>query len=294
MHQQLSGEEPGRPLTRLHASDLTYDAHPFCPRERAYQTILKKKPPNQFLSTSEQITFGIGRWLEDKIVDTFVENGMAVGDWKCRHCSQMYVFCKRPPKCKSCGHRFFEHIEKRVISDITGVSCGIDLLVSLPGNSKHSVIEIKSMDKEMFKTLVAPLAEHATRTKLYLRSLAESSQPWTNLVDTEKAYILYTTKGGYGTACEEVPTWQFYDAAFSPFKDYVIERDDASIDHIVGPALEFKVWKDQYDELTKAEDSDGLADLPLPERICASSLDKRAKKCSCLSPCFIKKMAKEG
>jgi hypothetical protein len=187
-----------------------------------------------------------------------------------------------------------EHLEQRVLSDITGVSCGVDLLLEMPGEAKHTVVEIKSMDKDVFKTLVAPLAEHHTRTKLYLRSLAESSQPWTKLVDHSRAFILYTTKGGYGTSCEEVMTWEFWDSPFSPFKDYIVERDDASLDQVVASALEYKVWRDQYDEATEAGDQEGLAEIPLPERICASSLDKRAKKCSCLSPCFIQKKAKEG
>lgn len=284
LHQQLAGEEPGRPLTKVHASDVTGSTQ-FCPRERAYQVLLKKKPPPQRLSTSEQITYGIGRWLEEKIVETFVAAGMVVGTWKCLHCSSKYTFCKRPPKCVECGHRFFEHIEQRALSDLTGISCGIDLLLDMPGEAKHKVVEIKSMDKDVFKALVAPLAEHRTRTRLYLRSIAESSQPWTELVDTQSALILYTTKGGYGTACDEVPLWNFWDSPFSPFKDYVIERDDNSIEHAVLPALQYKVWKDQVDA---AVGDKAFAEIPLPDRICASSLDKRAKYCSCLNPCFIK------
>lgn len=280
LHRQIAGVHPGRPLTRVHASDITYESHPFCARERAYLLRDGKQPPMQRLGTSQSVTFDIGRAVEDIIVEAFVEAGMVVGDWKCRHCGRMHKFCKRPFKCskEDCGHKHFDHIEQRVLSDITEVSCGLDLLLALPGQNKHTVVEIKSMDKDIFKSLVAPLAEHATRTKLYLRCLAESSQPWTNLVRHDMAYILYTTKGGYGTACEEVPTWDFWDEAFSPFKDYVIERDDASLDQVVEPALQLKAWKEAFEN---------DPDAPLPPRICSSSLDKRAKKCSCLKPCFM-------
>lgn len=280
LHRQLAGTHPGRPLTRVHASDVTYAAYQFCPRERAYQHLLKKKPRDQRISTSEHMTFGIGHYVEDEVIETFVEAGMAVGDWKCKHCGSMYVFCKRPPVCKDCGHKHFEHIEKRVTSELSDISCGLDLLLALPGQSKHTVVEIKSIDKDVFKELKAPLAEHEQRTKLYLRCLDESSQPWTNLVRKDQAFVLYVSKGGYGTACEEVPLWEFWDQAFSPFKDFPILRDDKSIDCVVGPALEYKAWKELFAEIGE--------EAPLPPRICNSSLDKRAKKCSCLNPCFVK------
>lgn len=288
LHRQFSTQEPGRPITRVHASDITYSSHPFCPRERAYLHQNKKKPPMQRLSTSEHMTFGIGHAVEDLIIAGFIENGMAIGDWKCEHCGKFFRFCKQPPKCDGCGDRRLKYVEVRVTSPITGVSCGIDLVLDFPGDAKHTIVEIKSMDKDQFKQLIAPLAEHQTRSKLYLRSIAEAQgqddQLFTNLLRTDRAFILYSTKGGYGTACEEVPTWDFWDAAFSPFKDFIIERDDASLDGVVAPALEFKLWYDAF----KAGDTE----LDLPARICSSSMDKRAKSCSCLSPCFIKPKVK--
>lgn len=291
LHRQFAGPQPGRPLSRVHASDITYSSNPFCPRERAYLIRDNKKPPMQRLSTSEHVTYGIGHAVEDMIIEGFTELGMAVGDWKCAHCGSTFKFCKKPFKCDTCGDKRLEYVETRITSPVTGVSCGIDLILDFPGDSKHTMVEIKTMDKDQFKQLIAPLAEHTVRTKLYMRSAAESQdredQKFTNLLRTDRAFILYTTKGGYGTACEEVMTWDFWDQAFSPFKDFIIERDDASLDNVVAPALEYKAWKDAHDLWVKG----GKEGEPpeLPARICASSLDKRAKYCSCLSPCFIAK-----
>ena len=294
LHRQMAdAAEPGRPLTRVHASDVTYSSRPFCPRERAYLIRDKKKPPNGRISTSEVVTYGIGHAVEDMIIASFVEMGMAVGDWKCGHCGKFFKFCKRPPKCDQCGDKRLEYVECRITSPVTGISCGIDLILDFPGDNLHTMVEIKTMDKDQFKQLVAPLAEHTTRTRLYMRSAAESQnlpdQQFTNLLRTDRAFILYSTKGGYGNACEEVPTWEFWDAPFSPFKDFIIERNDKSLDSVVEPALVYKMWKEAH-EAWLASGQEGDPPL-LPPRICASSLDKRAKQCSCTAPCFFKKDA---
>lgn len=291
LHRQMAdAAEPGRPLVRVHASDITYASRPFCPRERAYLIRDKKKPPNGRISTSEVVTFGIGHAVEDMIIDSFVQMGMAVGDWKCEHCNRTFHFCKKPAVCMHCGDKRLKYVEVRITSPVTGVSCGIDLILDFPGDAKHTMVEIKTMDKDQFKGLIAPLGEHEQRTKLYMRSCAEAQgwddQQFTNLIRTDRAFILYSTKGGYGTACEEVPTWEFWDAPFSPFKDFIIERDDKALDTVVQPALIYKLWKEMHDAHVA---SDGAVEAPdLPDRICNSSLDKRAKQCSCLNPCFMK------
>jgi hypothetical protein len=289
LHRQLAGAEPGRSFKNLHASDVTHPDYQFCARERAYQHSLNKQPKIGFLSTSENVTYDIGRFVEAKIIDTFAEAGMAVGNWKCRHCGTTAKFCKRPFKCDECGHKNFDYKELRALSDVTGISCGLDLLLHFPGQSKHRVVEIKSIDKDEFKTLVAPKAEHGQRTKLYLKCVAESSAPWADKVFTDYGYVVYVSKGGYGTMCEEIPTWEFKDAAFSPFKDYIVQRDDEGLAPVLEQPMLFQAW---YTEWKAGEEPE------LPPRLCGSSLDKRAKKCSCLAPCFIKTLqmgkAKEG
>jgi hypothetical protein len=290
LHKQLAGPEPGRSFKNLHASDVTHPDYQFCARERAYQLRYKKPPANQMLSTSENVTFDIGRFVEKKVIDTFADAGMVIGDWKCRHCGVTAKLCKRPSKCQECGHHHFKHVEQRVLSDLTGISCGLDVLLQLPMTNLLTVVEVKSIDKDEFKTLVAAKAEHSQRTKLYLKCAAESSQPVAKLIRTDQAFVLYVSKGGYGVSCEEVMTWDFWDSPFSPFKEYLIERDDESLEKILQQPMILQAWLKQWEEDGEPPE--------VPDRICSSSLDKRAKKCSCLSPCFIKTLkfgkAKEG
>lgn len=270
LHGHLAGLEPGRPLKTLHASDLTYSEHEFCPRERALLLRDKAKPPPQRITTSEQVTFRIGWDLEAAVREWFIELGMLVGDWACQHCGRKYLFQKHPYKCKLCSGKHFEYKEVRV-QTTSGIGCGLDMLLDMPGSAKHVVLEHKSIDKEKYKALVAPLADHVRRSKLYLKAVEEDESDRSNLIRSDRMLILYTSKGGYGTSCPEVKLWDFWDGAFSPFKDFEILRDDEAIEDLDAKAWELEDWKKTGD---------------LPCRICQSSLDKRAKKCNKATACW--------
>lgn len=137
----------------------------------------------------------MGTDLQDAIVHHFADMGRAVGHWKCTACGKVHQFCKRPGKCENCGCKGFKPEEVRFQSAISGASCGVDMLVQL-GGPKLFPVELKTMIKDQFAELVAPLQEHRLRTNLYLRLISESEQPWSNLVSTEEARVLYVCKGG--------------------------------------------------------------------------------------------------
>lgn len=270
LHRHLSGYRDGRDIKNLHASEVTHSDPEFCPRLKALRIKLGQENPDEFLSTSLAVTFDIGRKLEDSIVGWFAEMGMAVGDWKCVTCGSEHIFQKRPHKCKTCGCAVFKYKEWRVESPVTGVTCGIDLLLD-KGGKKLKAVELKSMDKEQFKALAMPLAEHRSRSRLYLQSIAESTDPRANRVDTSSMEILYVSKGGFGTACSEVETWSFKDASFSPFKPFVIERDDGAIEEYTEKGKAYQ----QFRETGK-----------LPPRICPTTFHPQAKKCKHMIACF--------
>ena len=48
------------------------------------------------------------------------------------------------------------------------------------------------------------------------------------MIDTSKATVLYTTKGGYGVPDPDLKKWGLSDH-FSPFKEFEIERDDSRL-----------------------------------------------------------------
>ena len=268
LHQHLNEKEVHRGIENVHASEVTKEG--FCPRFYALADETKAKLPSEWVNTAEQVTFRIGRELQDAIVNWFADMGRALGHWKCLSCGKQHEFCKRPLKCDKCGCRAFKPEEVRFISAVTGVSGGIDMLVEL-GNPLLRIVEIKTMDKDIFKALVAPLAEHRQRTALYLRLVQESTQPWAKRVDKKHADIIYVSKGGYGVQDDELKTWGLMES-FSPFKRYTIKHDAADNDEICRVA---KVVSDFR-----------KGDVGMPEGICDTMLEKRAKACSQCKVCF--------
>ena len=269
LHRHLSGYDPARPLTRVHASELTKEEG-FCPRFYALADVTKEKGKDRWLTTSENVTFHMGRVLQDSVVNWFADMGKAICHWKCVACNHLHEFQTRPVKCDACGVKRFDPVEVRFQSAVTGASCGVDMLLGL-GEAKLRPVELKTMDKDQFKTLLAPLAEHKLRTSLYLRLIEESEQPWSNMVSTEKATVFYISKGGYGCADPELKKWGLTEQ-YSPFKEFTIGRDDKQTDD---PSLRAKVVKDFRD-----------GKVGMPKGICPSAMSGRAKYCQFRTVCF--------
>lgn len=267
LHDHLSGLQPARPLKNVHASALT-KPEGFCPRYYALSDAEQTKPKDEWVDAPSILTWDMGRDLQDRVVGYFADMGRATGHWQCRSCGTLYEFCSRPLKCK-CGAKHLKPEEVRFESAISGASCGVDMLVDV-GEPKLVIVEIKTMLKDQFKDLVAPLSEHRHRTNLYLRLAAESTHPWSDKVNTERAIILYTCKGGY-TADPQLKEWGLYDS-YSPFKEFTITRNDKQTDEISSLA---KVVKDYREEK-----------VGMPCGICPTALSKRAKNCGKKVACF--------
>jgi DNA-directed RNA polymerase subunit RPC12/RpoP len=269
LHEHLAGFDPSRGVKIVHASELTRPEG-FCPRFYALADVTKAKLRSRWLTTSEQVTFDIGRYLQDRVIEWFAEMNKAVAHWRCLACARLHEFQTRPLRCQACGVRTFRPEELRFTSAVTGASCGIDMLLAV-GEPRLTSVEIKTIDKEQFKGLVAPLAEHRLRTNLYLRIIAESEHPWSNLIDADRAIVLYVSKGGYGCAAPELKQWGLKEG-FSPFKDFVVLRDDTRTET---QARRAKVVKD-----FRA----GLVGMPCG--ICATAMVKRAQQCELRKACF--------
>jgi hypothetical protein len=204
------------------------------------------------------------------VVNWFADMGKAVCHWKCQSCGRLHEFQVRPYKCQACQHPRFTPIEVRFESAVSGASCGVDMLVAM-GETKLRPVELKTIDKEQFKDLKAPLAEHRWRTSLYLRIIAECEHSWSNLVSCEKATVLYISKGGYGCADPQLKAWGLSDK-FSPFKEYEIKRADAETNDLVRRARAVKLFRS------------GEAGMPCG--ICKTALEKRATSCPLRGACF--------
>lgn len=270
LHHHLSGPEPARPLSRVHASSLTKEGG-ICPRYYAIHDITGAKQKNEWLSTSENVTFRMGHDFQEQITHTFADMGKAIGHWKCYACAHIHEFCHRPSSCSKCGCKAFKAEEVRFASAISGASCGIDLLLTRGAGRKLLPIEIKTMDKDEFKKLAAPLQEHKLRTSLYLRLISESDHPWSEFVDTTEARILVGSKGGYG--CESLDLKQMgLSDRYSPFKEFVVKRDDK--------------WSDEMSWRAKAVKDYRENKVGVPCGVCPTAMSQRAMKCPVKSQCF--------
>lgn len=269
LHQHLSGPESGRPFKRVHASELTKQDG-LCPRLYALADILKAQPKDEWLTTSSVVTFAIGRNVERNVVDWFADMKRIVGNWVCVSCGAVHEFQLRPLKCGTCGAKVFDHRETRFESEHSGASCGVDMLIKT-SDPKLRLVELKSIDKDEFKLLKAPLAEHKWRTELYLRIVAESGHPKASLLDTSEAKILYVSKGGFG--CADLGLKKLgINEGFSPFKEFSIKRNDKSTEPLSERARVVKRFRS--------------GEIGMPCGVCPSALSKRAMSCPVRKECF--------
>jgi rubrerythrin len=261
LKEHLEGYSKARSVHHIHASDITKDNPEFCAREIVLMRIFSKARKDQFLGQATKVAFEIGEAYHDLVRDKWLRN-IAVGHWTCPHCSHQIDFSKLPKiDCPQCGSNKWAYTEVRFMSEEFGVSGSIDFIADLQ-LQKSVITEIKSMDKDQFSDLVAPIAEHRLRTSLYLKIIESSDSPYKDRLDLQHARIIYVSKG-YGKKTEL--------GKFSPFKEYVITRNDAAIETYVGKAKAIKLFEDK-----------GV----LPSGVCKTAFDPRCKSCLAAPDCF--------
>lgn len=272
LHKHIQYVEEERDPANLNASTVTWQEREFCAREPIIRRQLKIPLRKKRITTAEAVTFEWGRETERRVQRWFRDMGMAVGDWKCAHkpCGKLHRWQTQPKACGTCGGESFIYEERRAYSKLSGIGCGLDLVLNV-GKPKLRLLEVKSLDKDKFKDLAGPYAEHKIRTQLYLRCIDESEDPQLKDIATDAAKILYVSKGGYGTMAPDMLTWDFQDGKFSPFKEYVIERSDERTDALVARAR--AAWE-------------ALQGGAMPERICSSLSSPRAQDCPAAQACF--------
>lgn len=268
LHAHLRTQDMDRPYDRIHASDLTKED--YCPRRLALMIKTNQPRGSRWLSTSENVTFDMGRKLQDSVVHWFSDMGIAYADWQCDSCGHMHQFVVRPGKCVKCQCKSLSPHEIRFKSAKSGASCGVDMLVK-PGTApKLKKVEIKTIDKDQFKALKMPMAEHRQRTTLYNTICAEDEGHVAKFVDHSDSIILYVSKGGYGCSQEWLATAPTFDK-FSPFKEYVIPRNDEMVADLSEMAASFTKF---------------LETGEVPSGICPTAFCPTAQKCKMKQPCW--------
>lgn len=257
----IGGVQKARGYRPLHASALTYESKPFCAREIALCDLLDRPMKDEYINSTLQATFDVGWMMHHLVTDRWLKD-IAVGRWKCPACGTHSPFDHYPEVCKECGNKHgFNYVEEVFIHPKLEVSGSIDILVHLQGDQLEAV-EIKSIDKDEFRDLVAPKAEHRVRSQLYLCLIEESNSPVKKLVNIDHARILYVSKG-YGAKGS--------DGKVSPFKEFVVPYDYDSSEPYLNMAQRVQDW---YQE--------GI----MPPRICHNTAVPRVKQCACPKECF--------
>ncbi len=272
LHSKVGGSEPARGQQTIHASDLTKQNNQwgvgYCPREVRLREVMPDAPkrPPQFLPVATAVTFNEGRDKQKRLNEDWLVDIM-YGDWVCLSCTVRREFCLRPEEIDD----EYQHVhvwqyeEPRIIDYISKTSGGLDAIVDV-GREKLHIIECKIMKADDFKSLVAPLSEHRVRTKLYLRQVAGSRQKFAKKIETDYAHILYIMRGH---GCKQE------DGRISPFKEFIVERDDAEVQHYIGMAH----------ALTLSRQDDKI----FPAGVCNTQMDSRAVKCPLSKVCFSSK-----
>lgn len=268
LHRKMSGMDPARSTTIVHASEVTSAG--FCPREYALLDITGKARKGSFLGTSLRYTYDIGRAMERELQNNWAVH-LAVGHWACINCGFEFDFGPVPSgPCLECGCQYVQYMESRFVSQVSGISCGIDLLVNLPGESLLRVVEAKSWDKDIWVNQEAPDQEHRLRTNLYLRIIDESGSPYRDKINRQEAIVFYMMKG-FGKKDTTIKQHGIRDTAFSPFKEYTVTRNDLHTEKQNVLGIRVKRFREKS---------------IMPLGVCPTATCKRASTCVVKSECF--------
>jgi hypothetical protein len=261
LHKNLGQFQKARPYSSIHASMLTYDGKKFCPREVALCDLTGKDPDDEYISPALQATFDLGWAVHHMVTDNWLRS-VAVGHWRC-DCGHFYGTWSHYPKgiCDLCKRaERWKYVEGVFVDKALGHTGSIDLIADL-GFDQLIPVEIKSIDKDAFKELKAPMAEHRVRSVLYMDMIKQSEHPQKDTINTERAKILYVSKGfGYKQG-----------GMISPFKEYDVAYKYTTALPYIDMASDVNAFREE-----------GL----IPEGICQGPTDKRTKQCPCAKECF--------
>lgn len=251
----------------LHASDLD---NPYCPRQQYYRhkEEQKKIVQGSFLT----YTFDIGYSIEDLIREQYLKEYI-YGTWQCMSQYSDNVICGKLEKggywdkeCDDCGWVHWKYKEFEFISSEYLLHCSLDGILLIGGD--FYLLEIKSINEELFKKLYKPLEHHEWRTQVYLNCMNTPS-----FINSEIGELIGPIQRGYILYCAK-SSGVFVEGSIFPFKVFEVKYSDISheIKHRTDPYYEAK--------------STGV----YPMRVCTSIQDKQAINCPFFSPCMVPKL----
>lgn len=263
LHNSLSVLREARGVRYIHASEITKSD--FCPRQWVLMGKYQRTFPHEKIPAALSYTFAEGWSKQHELCDRWLKESM-FGEWRCLSCWKPTPPMRRPDECVHCGSYRFRYEEMNFKHPIAGTTGGIDGFVQVEGE-KLLAIESKIMKSDTFKELEAPLAEHRVRTSLYLGIIKDSNDPLRHMINTDYASVIYMMRGhGYKQAD---------GMGISPFKEFIVERDDASN----------AAYLSKAHAVNMSRKSAKAAQL-FPHGLCDTMFCKKASKCMVVKECF--------
>jgi len=269
LHKFLAHKRPARGLEHIHASDVTKPE--FCARRFALMDKCNVSGKDDYITTAMKLVYFQGEIMESGLQRWAAQIGIAVGDWKCGGCGHLHEFSTKPALCSNCAFNKFSYSQVRPVSQDSGISCGLDLLLKLPGLDKVRIVEAKTYPKDEFQSLSSALSEHRDRTRLYMRCSAEDPR-YADKIDTEMAHVFYVSKGGFGQKSDLPKKWGIKgDGAWSPFKEFLLKANHEASEEYAQKARPLWHYKKTG---------------TMCAGICSTGFDKHAQNCEVLKECF--------
>lgn len=226
------------------------------------QVILRASgtPVSRSPTGGHRVMWGIGRFIEAHIRDTFIKadgEHRVYGTWSCLCGLSNYsgFLNPREPRCTSCGQQPTNYHELTLYDAAYGVSGNPDMGVLI--NGLMYPIEIKSMNSARWTDLERPLPDHVLQAGGYHR-LYQS-----NGFDMgDRAIIIYCVKEfKYG----------------SPYKEFHVPMGSSADAHVT-TSLDI-MWR-------TARDIKNGSMKSLPPRVCHDMECTRSKDCPAMATCW--------
>lgn len=260
MSQNIGGMQKARSHKTVHASDVTKTD--FCPKQFALLDIYDLKKKDEYINTALQATFDIGNSTAQVFTDKWAGDSI-IGNWSCAACGKIVSFKEKPkdgcPTMKRCD---WKYEEVNFVSPEYEISGSIDAILDLLA-PKLFITELKIIKAEDFNDIVAPLAEHRIRTSMYMKIIEESDSVYRTRLNVQEARVFYISRG-YGKK-------NLTSGEIVPFKEFIVKRDDTAVMPYLNKAKEVKLFRHK-----------GV----IPQGVCKTALDAKAKKCAACVQCF--------
>lgn len=151
-------------------------ALPICPRQLMLGTFYKKTKLSHQVSFSTRYAFHIGRAIHALAQETWAQQGLLWGDWKCldhKHCGVNFSnVCLEGGKCVRCGSPS-QYIEKLVTDEATGFSGHCDAPVYVPRLDSYIIFELKSRNSNIITKATEPYESDLYQVSMYATLLAK-------------------------------------------------------------------------------------------------------------------------